>query len=177
MVEEICDIVKDGDISVEVVGLDAETMCKEAREFVTWRDNIVVKIPFIPEGVKAVKILSQEGIRINTTLCFSPLQALIAAKVGAAFIRPFIGRLDAIGHFGMDLIRQIRQIYDNYGFETEILVASVRHPQHVLEAALEGADVATMRFADMQQLFKHPLTDQGLEKFMSDWKSYQEKLQ
>lgn len=177
IIQEICGIVPDGEISVEVVGTDCETMVREAEEFVKWADNIVIKIPFIPEGVKAIKKLSGAGIKVNTTLCFSPMQALIAAKAGAAFISPFVGRLDTVGHFGMDLVRQIRQIYDNYGFETEILVAAVRHPTHVLESALEGADVVTMRFDVMEQLFKHPLTDIGLEMFLKDWKAYQAQLQ
>jgi len=176
LIEKICNIVKEGDISVEVVGTDCDTMCKEAREFARWANNIVIKIPLIPEGVKATKILSSEGIRINSTLCFSPMQALIAAKAGAAYVSPFVGRLDVVGHIGMDIVRQIRQIYDNYGYKTEIIVAAVRHVTHVLEAALEGADVATMRFNIMEELFKHPLTDIGLETFLSDWKKYQETI-
>ena len=174
LIENICDIVKVGDISVEVVGTESDAMCKEAREFTKWADNICIKIPLIPEGVKATKILSSEGIRVNSTLCFSPMQACIAAKAGAAYISPFVGRLDNAGHIGMDTVRQIRQSYDNYSFQTEIIVAAVRHPTHVLEAALEGADATTMQFAVMQELFKHPMTDIGLEMFLSDWKKYQE---
>ena len=169
LVEEICAIV-DGPISVEVVSLDAEGMIEEARRLSQVHENIVVKIPLIKEGIKATKVLSQEGIKTNVTLNFSPTQALLAAKVGATYVSPFVGRLDYISHVGMDLVRQTRTIYEHYGFKTQIIVAAVRHPVHVLEAALAGADVATMRFDIMNMLFDHPLTDSGLEQFLEDWK-------
>jgi transaldolase len=142
---------------------------KEARELAKRKPNIVVKIPLIPEGLKAVRTCSNEGIKVNVTLCFSPNQALLAAKAGATYISPFVGRLDDISYDGMELIEQILQIYDNYGFETEVLVASVRHPIHVQQAALLGAHVATCPFHVLQMLAKHPLTDSGLEKFLKDW--------
>lgn len=166
---EICNIV-DGPVSAEVVSTDTEGMVDEARDLAGLAENIVVKIPLIKEGLKAVKILSGEGIKTNVTLCFSPLQALMAAKAGATYISPFIGRLDDISQRGMDLIEQIVTIYENYGYETEILVASVRNPVHVLDAALVGADVATIPFKVMEQLINHPLTTIGLEKFLADWK-------
>ena len=169
LIKEICDIV-DGPVSAEVVSTDAEGMVKEARELAKLADNIVVKIPMLEEGLKAVKILAQEGINTNVTLCFSAIQALMAAKAGAAYISPFVGRLDDIGHIGMELVEEIITIYDNYGFETEVIVASVRNPIHVLEAALMGADIATIPFKVIQQLTKHPLTDIGVEKFLADWK-------
>lgn len=170
LIEEICDIIPYGDVSVEVTSTDAEGMIKEAREFVKIRNNIVVKIPIIREGVKAISILSKEGIRINTTLCFSAMQALIAAKVGATYISPFVGRLDNAGTDGIELVRQIRSIYDQYGLKTQIISAALRHPKHVLESALAGAEIATMRFEILKQLFLHPLTDIGLEMFLNDWK-------
>ena len=145
-------------------------MVKEAGELAKLADNIVVKIPMLEEGLKAVKILAQEGINTNVTLCFSAIQALMAAKAGAAYISPFVGRLDDIGHIGMELVEEIITIYDNYGFETEVIVASVRNPIHVLDAALMGADIATIPFKVIQQLTKHPLTDIGVEKFLADWK-------
>jgi transaldolase len=169
LIKEICGIV-DGPVSAEVVSTDAEGMVKEARELAKLADNIVVKIPMLEEGLKAVKILAQEGIHTNVTLCFSAIQALMAAKAGAAYISPFVGRLDDIGHIGMELVEEIITIYDNYGFETEVIVASVRNPIHVLEAALMGADIATIPFKVIQQLTKHPLTDIGVEKFLADWK-------
>ena len=169
LIKEICDIV-DGPVSAEVVSTDAEGMVKEAGELAKLADNIVVKIPMLEEGLKAVKILAQEGINTNVTLCFSAIQALMAAKAGAAYISPFVGRLDDIGHIGMELVEEIITIYDNYGFETEVIVASVRNPIHVLEAALMGADIATIPFKVIQQLTKHPLTDIGVEKFLADWK-------
>lgn len=168
LIKEICGIV-DGPVSAEVVSTDAEGMVKEARELAKLADNIVVKIPMLEEGLKAVKILAQEGIHTNVTLCFSAIQALMAAKAGAAYISPFVGRLDDIGHIGMELVEEIITIYDNYGFETEVIVASVRNPIHVLEAALMGADIATIPFKVIQQLTKHPLTDIGVEKFLADW--------
>ena len=169
LIKEICDIV-DGPVNAEVVSLDAEGMVKEARELTHLADNIVVKIPMLEEGLKAVKILAQEEINTNVTLCFSPIQALMAAKAGAAYISPFVGRLDDINHIGMALVEEIITIYDNYGFETEVIVASVRNPIHVLDAALMGADIATIPFKVIQQLTKHPLTDIGVEKFLADWK-------
>lgn len=169
LIKEICDIV-DGPVSAEVVSMDAEGMVKEARELANLADNIVVKIPMLEEGLKAVKTLAQEEINTNVTLCFSPIQALMAAKAGAAYISPFVGRLDDISHIGMELVEEIITIYDNYGFETEVIVASVRNPIHVLDAALMGADIATIPFKVIQQLTKHPLTDIGVEKFLADWK-------
>ncbi len=169
LIKEICDIV-DGPVSAEVVSMDAEGMVKEARELANLADNIVVKIPMLEEGLKAVKTLAQEKINTNVTLCFSPIQALMAAKAGAAYISPFVGRLDDISQIGMELVEEIITIYDNYGFETEVIVASVRNPIHVLDAALMGADIATIPFKVIQQLTKHPLTDIGVEKFLADWK-------
>lgn len=166
---EICELVK-GPVSAEVVSIDYEGIMREARELAKLRDNIVVKVPLIPEGLKAVKTCAEEGIRTNVTLCFSPTQALLAAKAGASYISPFVGRLDDISHDGMALIGQIVQIYDNYDYETEVLVASVRNPNHIVEAALMGAHVATIPFSVITQLVKHPLTDLGLAKFLSDWK-------
>ena len=158
-----------GPVSLEVVSLDTQGMVDEARRLSKLGDNVVIKIPMTTEGLKAVKILSEEGIKTNVTLVFSPLQALLAAKAGATYVSPFVGRLDDIGHDGMELISQIVQIYDNYGFDTEIIVASIRHPQHVLQAALIGADIATIPFKVIKQLAKHPLTDVGLQRFLEDW--------
>ena len=166
---EICSIV-DGPISAEVTATDTEGMIKQAMELREIHKNIVVKLPLLKEGITALSQLAPRGVRVNVTLCFSAAQALIAAKAGAAYISPFIGRLDDISHVGMDLIRQIRVIYDNYDFETEILTASVRHPVHVVEAAMVGSDVATMPFKVFEALFRHPLTDIGNEKFLADWK-------
>ena len=168
VIEEIVKIV-DGPISAEAVSLKKDDIIAEARELSKIHKNIVVKIPFIPEGIKAVKVLSKEGIKTNVTLVFSPNQALIAAKVGANYVSPFIGRLDDIGHVGMDLVRQIITIYKNYGFKTEIIVASVRNPVHVVEAAIAGAHIVTIPFDVVQKLFKHTLTDVGLKKFLEDW--------
>lgn len=165
---EICDIV-DGPISLETITTTAKEMIEEGRALAKVHKNVVVKIVNTKEGLKAVKALSSEGIKTNVTVTFSPLQALLAAKVGANYISPFVGRLDAIGHIGMDCVRQIRQIYDNYGFETEILTAAVRHPLHVLEAALVGSDVCTMSFEVLEQLYHHPLTDIGIDIFLKDW--------
>lgn len=169
LLKDICKIV-DGPVSAEVVATDAEGMVREARELSKLADNIAVKIPLIEEGLKATKTLSHEGIAVNMTLCFSPLQALMAAKAGAAYVSPFVGRLDDVGHVGMDLVEQIVNIYENYGFETEVIVASIRNPTHVLDAALIGADIATIPYKVIQQLIRHPLTDTGLEKFLADWK-------
>ncbi len=165
---EICDIVK-GPVSAEVVGTTYDVMMKEARELAGLRPNIVVKIPLIPEGLKAVRTCTDEGIKTNVTLCFSATQALLAAKAGATYISPFVGRLDDVSTSGMQLISEIVQIYDNYGYATEVLVASVRHPMHVQEAALIGAHVATCPLSVLLQLSKHPLTDVGLSKFLADW--------
>lgn len=169
VLEEICSIVN-GPISAEVISVDLEGMLKEGRELAKIHKNIVVKIPLIKEGIKAVHILSAEGIKTNVTLCFSANQALLAAKAGATYISPFIGRLDDQGAVGMDLIEDIKTIYCNYGFKTQILVASIRHPIHVLEAAKMGAEVATMPYEVLDKLYKHPLTDIGLKKFLDDWK-------
>jgi len=168
LLDEILKIV-DGPVSAEVIATDYEGILKEAREYAKIHKNIVVKVPLIKEGLKAVKTLSDENISINVTLCFSASQALLAAKAGATYISPFIGRLDDISTTGMDLISQIVQIYGNYNFSTQVLVASVRHPLHLVEAALIGADVCTMPFVVIDKLFNHPLTDAGLKKFLSDW--------
>src|SRR5687768_12329802 len=165
---EICNIV-DGPISAEVVSIEADAMVKEGRELAKIHKNIVVKVPLIAEGLKATKRLAAEGIRVNVTLCFSPTQALLAAKAGAWCVSPFIGRLDDVGANGMNLIRQIITIYHNYDYKTEVLVASVRHPVHVVEAALAGGDSCTMPYNVYQQLIRHPLTDIGLKRFLADW--------
>jgi transaldolase len=165
---EICDVVK-GPVSAEVVGTTHDAIMVEARELAALRPNIVVKIPLIPEGLKAVRTCASEGIKVNVTLCFSATQALLAAKAGATYISPFVGRLDDVSTNGMQLISEIVQIYDNYGFATEVLVASVRHPIHVHEAAMIGAHVATCPLSVLLQLAKHPLTDAGLAKFLADW--------
>ena len=170
MLQEICKIV-DGPISAEVVSVEADAMVKEGRELAKIHKNIVVKCPLIPEGIKATKKLSSEGIRVNVTLCFSPTQALVAAKAGAWCVSPFIGRLDDVSSDGMALIRQIVTIYKNYDYKTLVLVASVRHPQHVVESALAGGHICTMPYGVFQMLFKHPLTDAGLKKFLDDWKA------
>ncbi|MFH0990993.1 MAG: fructose-6-phosphate aldolase [bacterium] len=172
LLEEICSIV-DGPISAEVISMEFAGIMNEAHDLTAIHKNIVIKVPLIKEGLKAVKALTQEGIHTNVTLCFSPAQALLAAKAGATFISPFIGRLDDIGQNGMDLIRQIVTIYRNYQFKTEVLVASIRHPMHVVEAAMIGADVCTIPFKVIEQLSKHPLTDAGLERFLADWKKMQ----
>lgn len=168
LIKEICGIA-DGPVSAEVVSTDSEGMINEARELARLADNIVVKIPLIKEGLKAVRTLTGDGIKTNVTLCFSPIQALMAAKAGAAYLSPFVGRLDDISHKGMDLVEQILVIYENYGFDTEVIVASIRNPLHVIDAALMGADIATIPYKVMEQLIKHPLTDIGLEKFLADW--------
>ena len=170
LLNEIIKIV-DGPISAEVVSTEYEGILKEADELSKIHKNIVIKVPLIKEGIKAVKTLSSRGIKTNVTLCFSPSQALLAAKAGATYISPFVGRLDDISTNGMELIRQIVTIYKNYGYKTEVLVASIRHPLHVVEAAMMGADVCTMPFDVIDKLFKHPLTDIGLDKFLSDWKN------
>ncbi len=168
IIAEICKIV-DGPVSAEVVSLDAVGMLTEARELAKIADNIVIKIPMIVEGLKAVKQLAAEDIKTNVTLVFSAAQALLAAKAGASFVSPFVGRLDDIGNPGMDLISDIVTIYDNYGYQSEIIVASIRSPQHVLDSALIGADIATIPFKVIAQLAKHPLTDIGMQQFLADW--------
>ncbi|MFO8174620.1 MAG: fructose-6-phosphate aldolase [Longimicrobiales bacterium] len=172
---EIAEIV-DGPVSAEVVGLDAETMISEGKRLAELHPNIVIKVPLTEDGLKACRVLRTEGIGVNVTLCFSPLQALLAAKAGASFISPFVGRLDDIAHDGMELISQIRMIYDNYGMETEILVASVRHPQHIVESALLGADCATIPPKVLWQMARHPLTDKGLDAFLKDWETLGQEL-
>lgn len=174
-IAKICDIV-DGDVSAEVISTEYDEIMEEGRNIASIADNVVVKVPLIKEGIKAIKSFSEEGIKTNCTLCFSASQALIAAKAGATYISPFIGRLDDISSEGMDLIADIRLVYDNYGFDTEILAASIRHPMHLLESARLGADVATMPLKVIDQLLKHPLTDIGLERFISDWEDLQKSL-
>ena len=174
MLVEICNLV-DGPISAEVVSVEADAMVKEGKELAKIHKNIVVKVPLIPEGLKATKRMAAEGIKVNVTLCFSPTQALLAAKAGAWCVSPFIGRLDDISSNGMELIRQIVTIYKNYDYKTYVLVASVRHPQHVVEAALAGGHICTMPYTIFQQLVKHPLTDIGLKKFLADWDAQAKK--
>lgn len=174
LLDEILAIV-DGPVSAEVISTDYEGILKEAHELAKIHHNIVIKVPLIKEGLKAVRTLTSENIKTNVTLCFSPSQALLAAKAGATYISPFVGRLDDISHDGMELISQIVQIYKNYDYKTQVLVASIRHPLHLVEAALMGADVCTMPFSVINRLFNHPLTDIGLEKFLNDWKKSQNK--
>ncbi len=174
IIREICEIV-DGPISAEVISLDAAGMLKEARELAKIHENIVVKIPMTVDGLKATKQLSEEGIKTNVTLVFSPLQALMAAKAGATYASPFVGRLDDISQEGMTLIAQIVQIYNNYGFDTEVIVASIRNPLHVLESALMGAHVATIPFNVLSKLAAHPLTDKGIKAFLDDWNKANKK--
>jgi transaldolase len=175
LLKEICALVS-GPVSAEVISLDADNMVNEARQLAKIAKNIVIKIPLIKEGLKAVKILSGEGIKTNITLCFSPSQALLVAKTGADYISPFIGRLDDISQVGMDLIREIKQIYANYNFKTQIIVASIRNPLHVVDAALIGADIATVPFSVIEQLIKHPLTDIGIQRFLEDYKKIPNKI-
>jgi len=174
LIKEICSIV-DGPISAEAISLDADGMIKEARELSKIHKNIVVKIPMTLEGLKAVKVVAKEGIKTNVTLVFSPTQALMAAKAGATYASPFVGRLDDISQNGMELIDQIMTIYENYDFATEVIVASIRHPLHVVDAALTGAHVATIPFKVIEQLSKHPLTDIGIDRFMKDWEKVPKK--
>jgi len=168
LIKEICSLIT-GPVSVESVSTLAEDIIEESRDLAKLAENVVIKIPICVEGLKAIKVLSQEGIHINTTLIFSPNQALLAAKAGAKYVSPFVGRLDDISHEGMDLVDQIVTIFNNYGLDTEIIVGSVRHPLHVVEAALIGADIATIPFAVLEKMVKHPLTDIGIEKFLKDW--------
>ena len=173
IIREICGIV-DGPVSAEVVSTDWEGMVGEARHNAGIHEQVVVKIPITLDGLKAIKVCSEEGIRTNVTLCFSPNQALLAAKAGAAYISPFLGRLDDIGHDGMELVRTIRKIYDTYGFKTQVLAASLRSPKHVVEAALAGAHVSTLPPDVLKKLLDHPLTDIGLERFLNDWNAWKE---
>ena len=168
-IAKICALVK-GDVSAEVTSLDTEGVLREGREYAKIAPNVVIKCPLTMDGLKATRTLREEGTKVNVTLCFSAAQALLAAKAGATYISPFIGRLDDIAQDGMQLIRDIVQIYDNYGFATEVLAASIRHPMHIVDCALAGADVATIPFKVIQQLVKHPLTDKGLDAFLADWK-------
>ena len=174
VISEICAIV-DGPISAEAVSLEADKMVAEGEDLAKIHKNIVVKLPMTKDGLKATKVLADKGIRVNMTLVFSPTQALLAAKVGAAYVSPFVGRLDDISHYGMDLVRQVLAIYNNYGYATEVIVASVRNPLHVLDAAMAGAHIATIPFNVIDQLAKHPLTDIGIEKFLADWKKLEKK--
>lgn len=174
VIAEICSIV-DGPISAEAVSLEADKMVVEGVELAKIHKNVVVKLPMTKDGLKATKVLAEKGIRVNMTLVFSPNQALLAAKVGAAYVSPFVGRLDDISHYGMDLVQQAITIFDNYGYSTEVIVASVRNPLHVLDAALAGAHIATIPFSVIDQLVKHPLTDIGIEKFLADWKKLEKK--
>jgi len=170
------EVVKDilervsGPVSLEVVGLKSEQMVAEGQKLAKLGEQVVIKVPITTEGLKATKILSEEGISVNQTLIFSPVQALMAAKAGAAYVSPFVGRLDDASHNGMDIVEQILAIFANYGFDTEVIIASIRHPRHVLEGALMGADIATIPFKVIEQLTQHPLTDKGIELFLSDWK-------
>ena len=173
-IREICKII-DGDISAEVVSIDSASMIREGKELARIHKNVVVKCPLTRDGIVATSALSKEGIRVNVTLCFSAGQALLAAKAGAYIISPFVGRLDDVGHEGMDLIRNITQIYRNYGYKTQVLAASLRSPMHVIDSALAGAHIGTMPFKVLDMLFNHPLTDKGLEQFLKDWnKVFQE---
>ncbi len=174
IVEEIASFVE-GPISLEVVSEDAEGMIEEARELNGWIDNAAIKIPMTWEGLKAVRVLASEDIKTNVTLCFSANQALLAAKAGATFVSPFIGRLDDVGHTGMQLIADVVQIYANYGYDTEVIVASIRHPIHVYEAALLGADIATIPPAVLDKMVNHPLTDVGIKRFLADWERVKKK--
>lgn len=169
----ICDAV-DGPVSLEVIGTSPEEMIKEAKDLVSFGPNVVVKIPMIPEGLVALRELTEREIKTNVTLVFSPAQALLAAKLGATYVSPFVGRLDALSQSGIEGVDQMRTIFDNYGFGTKILVASVRHPMHVMDSALIGADVVTLPYSTLMQLMQHPLTDKGLAAFLADWEAFQE---
>jgi len=174
VVKEILKIVK-GPVSLEVISMEAKAMFAEGKKLMRFGDNVVIKVPLSTEGLKATKMLAMEGIDVNQTLIFSPLQALMAAKAGACYVSPFVGRLDDIAHDGMDLTSQILTIFDNYGYDTEVIVASIRHPRHVLDAALMGADIATIPFKVIAQLASHPLTDKGIAMFLDDWKKVPKK--
>ncbi|HPD36825.1 MAG TPA: fructose-6-phosphate aldolase [Mesotoga infera] len=171
---EICEAVK-GPVSAEVIATDFDNMLSQARELASLNEHVVVKIPMTPDGIRAVKALSEEGIKTNVTLIFSSLQGLLAAKAGATYVSPFVGRLDDVGNDGMQLVAELNEIFGNYGFATEIIVASVRHPIHVLQAAMIGADIATIPYEVLLRLFNHPLTDNGLKRFQSDWQEYERK--
>ena len=175
LIKEICEIIQGLPISLEVLSLNSDGMIGEARKLSKRGENIVIKIPMTSEGLKAIKVLVSEGIKTNTTLVFSPTQALLAAKAGTTYVSPFIGRLDDISQTGMDLVEQIMTIFDNYDFQSQVIVSSIRHPIHVLEAALIGADVATIPYKVIEQLVKHPLTDIGIERFLEDWKKVPKK--
>ncbi len=174
-IAEICEVVN-GPVSAEVISTDYEGMISEAKELSKIADNVTVKIPLIKDGIKAVAALSAMGVKTNVTLVFSVNQALLAAKAGATFVSPFIGRIDDIGNNGMEVLSEILDVYSNYGFKTEVLAASLRHPEHVRQAALLGANVATIPFKVLGEMFNHPLTEKGLERFLNDWKGYQERL-
>lgn len=174
-IKEICALVN-GSVSAEVTATDYEGMLKEGRILAKLHDNVTVKVPLIPDGIRACRTLSQEGTKVNVTLCFSPSQALLAAKSGATYISPFVGRLDDVSQDGIGLVRDIVQIYRNYGFTTQVLSASLRHPQHVVESARAGAHVGTMPFSVLKMLFNHPLTDIGLKKFLADWEKVREQV-
>ncbi len=174
ILKEICEIIP-GPVSAEVVSMDAEGMFKEGKELSKVADNIIIKVPCIREGVKALSMFKKEGIQTNATLCFSAMQGLLVAKAGATYVSPFVGRVDDVGNPGMDLIRELVQIYNNYSFGTQVIVASIRHPQHVYESALIGADVATIPFKVLEQLIKHPLTDAGVKSFLADWEKVAKK--
>ncbi len=174
VINTICSIV-DGPISAEVVSMEVEGMVKEAREYAAWHPNVIIKVPMTIDGLKATKILSSEGIKTNLTLIFSPAQALLCARAGATYVSPFLGRLDDIGHEGMDLVRDIAEIFAIHGISTEIIAASIRHPLHVIEAAKAGSDIATVPYKVMVQMTKHPLTDNGIERFMADWATVAKK--
>lgn len=174
VVKEICSIVT-GPVSAEVISLEADEMVREARAMAGWADNVIIKIPMTPEGLKAVSELSREGIRTNVTLIFSPTQALLAARAGATYVSPFVGRLDDIAADGMKLVAEISEIFAVHGIETEIIAASVRHPMHAVEAAKAGAHIATVPFSVLLAMTKHPLTDKGIERFLADWKSATQK--
>lgn len=176
MILEICEVVKNGVVNAEVVSTDVAGMLREGREIATWHKNVIVKIPMTPAGIQACNTLAQEGIRVNVTLVFSPSQALICAKAGAYFVSPFLGRLDDIAQDGLALLRDILQIYRAYNFSTQVLAASLRHPIHVVECAKMGAHIGTMPFKVFEQLFKHPLTDKGLEGFLKDWEKARESM-
>ncbi|SSC11771.1 putative transaldolase [Mesotoga infera] len=171
---EICEAVK-GPVSAEVIATDFDNMLSQARELASLNEHVVVKIPMTPDGIRAVKALSEEGIKTNVTLIFSSLQGLLAAKAGATYVSPFVGRLDDVGNDGMQLVAELNEIFGNYGFATEIIVASVRHPRHVLQAAMIGADIATIPYEVLLRLFNHPLTDNGLRRFQNDWQEYERK--
>ena len=172
-IKEICELVK-GPVSAEVTALDWKGMVKEAKELTKIDEHVVIKIPLTPDGIRAIKALSYENIKTNATLVFSPMQAILAAKAGAAYVSPFIGRVDDVSSDGLKMLEEIVTIFNNYAFDAEIIAASIRHPMHVVEAALMGVDVVTMPFSVLEKLFKHPLTDIGIERFMKDWEKYRE---